>query len=81
MRGLLPSPFARLLHAGAVVVIGGICTTVSCAPPAHVKVVASQRRSDLTAGGSAQRVGMLRQQQRTQRLIEKQTQSGGFKKK
>lgn len=54
---------------------------VSAAPPPQAKVVASQRRNDLTAGGSFQRIGMLRQQQRTQRVIEKQALAPGSKKK
>ncbi len=58
-----------------------ISFTVSAAPPPQVKVVAAQRRNDLTAAGSPQRIGMLRQQQRTQRMIEKQTQPAGSKKK
>lgn len=43
--------------------------------------MAFQRRIDLTAGGSFQRIGMLSQQQRTQRLIEKQALASGSKKK
>ncbi len=54
---------------------------VFASPPPQVKVVASQRRNDLTAAGSPQRIGMLRQQQRTQRMIEKQTQAADSKKK
>jgi hypothetical protein len=72
-------PWPRLSLGAAVVMLASF--TVSASPPPHVKVVASQRRIDLTAGGIRQRVGMLRQQQRTQRMIEKQAQAPGSKKK
>ena len=58
-----------------------VAPTIPAAPPPPVKVVPSQRRNDLTAGGSAQRIGLLRQQQRVQRMLEKQTQAADSKKK
>ena len=70
----------RLLRAAALTVVF-ISFTASAAPPPQVKVVAAQRRNDLTAAGSSQRIGMLRQQQRVQRMIEKQTQAPGSKQK
>ena len=65
----------------ATVVFMFAASALSASPPPQVKVVASQRRSDLTASGSAQRIGMLRQQQRTQRMLEKQTPAADSKKK
>jgi len=79
MKNHAPLPWP-LLSLGAVVLLSA-SFTVSASPPPHVKVVLSQRRIDLTAGGSSQRIGMLRQQQRTQRMIEQQAQARGSKKK
>ncbi len=73
-------PSLHLLRAAAVAVLFA-APAVLASPPTQVKVVASQRRNDLTAGGSSQRIGVLRQQQRTQRLIEKQAQAAESKKK
>ena len=69
-----------LLRAGTVLFVFA-ASALFAAPPPHAKVIASQRRNDLTAGGSAQRIGMLRQQQRTQRMLEKQTPAADSKKK
>lgn len=46
-------------------------STTFAGPPRHSQVVAAQKRNDLTAGGAAHRIGMLRQQRRVERLIEK----------
>ena len=70
----------HLFRAAAVVVMFA-ATSIPAAPPPQVKVVAAQRRNDLTANGSFQRIGMLRQQQRVQRILEKQTQAADSKKK
>jgi hypothetical protein len=69
-----------LLRAGSLIFMFA-ASTLTAAPPPQAKVIASQRRTDLTAGGSAQRIGMLRQQQRVQRMLEKQTPAAGSKKK
>ena len=79
MRKQAPPPWP-LLCLGVVAVMFA-SSSVSSAPPPQAKVLASQRRNDLTAGGSFHRIGMLRQQQRTRRMIEKQAQAPGSKKK
>ena len=76
----LDHPLPHLLRAGTVVFVFA-ASALSAAPPPHAKVIASQRRNDLTAGGSAQRIGMLRHQQRTQRMLDKQTPAADSKKK
>lgn len=64
MKNHAPIPWPQL-SLGAIAVTLAFFT-VSASPPPLVKVAASQRRIDMTAGGSFQRIGMLRQQQRTQ---------------
>ncbi|MCX6848553.1 MAG: hypothetical protein NTY98_06510, partial [Verrucomicrobia bacterium] len=78
MRKLASPPWPLLSQGAAAVICASF--TLSAAPPPQAKVVVSQRRIDLTAGGSFQRIGMLRQQQRTQRMIEKQAQAAASKK-
>lgn len=79
MKNHAPFPWPRLSLSAVAVILATF--TVSASPPSHVKVVASQRRIDLTASGGSQRIGLLRQQQRTQRMIEKQAHSPESKKK
>lgn len=73
-------PSLRLIHAGAITVMFA-AHAVPAAPPPQVRVMESQRRNDLTAGGSFQRIGMLRQQQKARRMLEKQTHAAAAKKK
>lgn len=79
MKNHAPLPWPRLTLGAVAVMFASF--PVSAAPPPQAKIVASQRRNDLTAGGSFERIGLLRQQQRTQRLIEKQAPASGSKKK
>lgn len=80
MSGFLIKNHARLpgpLLGLGVFAVTFASFTVSAALPPRAKIVASQQRNDLTAGGSFQRIGMLHQQQRTRRMIEKQAPAPG----